>query len=64
MEQSADEFPLALTYRNLAVYWNSEHDMAKGSEYTQKVLDLDLRILTTSSLQQFSCRLPGAVKRP
>src|SRR5947207_6186859 len=41
MEQSADEFPLALTYRNLAVYWNSEHDMAKGSEYTQKALDLD-----------------------
>ena len=41
MEQSAEEFPLALTYRNLAVYWNSEHDMAKGSEYTQKALDLD-----------------------
>jgi tetratricopeptide (TPR) repeat protein len=41
MEQSAREFPLALTYRNLAVYWNSEHQMAKGSEYTQKALDLD-----------------------
>jgi tetratricopeptide (TPR) repeat protein len=41
MEQSADEFPLALTYRNLAVYWNSEHEMARGSEYTQKALDLD-----------------------
>jgi tetratricopeptide (TPR) repeat protein len=41
MEQSASEFPLALTYRNLAVYWNSEHQMAKGSEYTQKALDLD-----------------------
>jgi tetratricopeptide (TPR) repeat protein len=41
MEQSAEEFPLALTYRNLAVYWNSEHDLAKGSEYTQKALDLD-----------------------
>jgi tetratricopeptide (TPR) repeat protein len=41
MEQAADEFPLALTYRNLAVYWNSEHEMAKGSEYTQKALDLD-----------------------
>lgn len=41
MEQSAEEFPLTLTYRNLAVYWNSEHDMAKGSEYTQKALDLD-----------------------
>jgi tetratricopeptide (TPR) repeat protein len=43
MEKSADEFPLALTYRNLAVYWNSEHEMAKGSEYTQKALDLDPR---------------------
>jgi tetratricopeptide (TPR) repeat protein len=41
MERSAEEFPLALTYRNLAVYWNSEHDMAKGSEYTQKALALD-----------------------
>jgi tetratricopeptide (TPR) repeat protein len=41
MEKSAEEFPLALTYRNLAVYWNSEHEMAKGSEYTQKALDLD-----------------------
>lgn len=41
IERSAEEFPLALTYRNLAVYWNSEHDMAKGSEYTQKALDLD-----------------------
>ncbi|MDQ2920044.1 MAG: tetratricopeptide repeat protein [Acidobacteriota bacterium] len=41
MEQSSEEFPLALTYRNLAVYWNSEHDMVKGSEYTQKALDLD-----------------------
>lgn len=41
MEQAADVFPLALTYRNLAVYWNSEHEMAKGSEYTQKALALD-----------------------
>src|SRR5258707_8085833 len=31
MEQSAHEFPLALTYRNLAVYCNSEQVMAKGS---------------------------------
>ncbi len=41
MERSAEEFPLALTYRNLAVYWNSEHDLKKGNEYTQKALDLD-----------------------
>jgi tetratricopeptide (TPR) repeat protein len=41
MEQSVAEYPLALAYRNLAVYWNSEHDMVKGSEYTQKALAMD-----------------------
>jgi tetratricopeptide (TPR) repeat protein len=41
MEQSIAEFPLPLTYRNLAVYWNSEGDPAKGNEYTQKALALD-----------------------
>ncbi|MEP6707210.1 MAG: tetratricopeptide repeat protein [Pyrinomonadaceae bacterium] len=41
MEQSVAEYPLALAYRNLAVYWNSEGDMAKGSDYTQKALALD-----------------------
>jgi tetratricopeptide (TPR) repeat protein len=41
MEQSADVYPLALTYRNLAVYWNSEYDFKKGSDYTEKALALD-----------------------
>lgn len=41
MEQSVAEFPLALAYRNLAVYWNSEGDLVKGSAYTQKALALD-----------------------
>lgn len=41
MEQAVDEFPLALTYRNLAVYWNSEGDLAQGNEYTKKALALD-----------------------
>ena len=41
MEQSAEEFPLALTYRNLAVYWHSEGDLAQGNSYTQKALALD-----------------------
>src|SRR5436309_11133086 len=41
MEQAVEEFPLALAYRNLAVYWNSENDPAKGNEYTQKALALD-----------------------
>lgn len=41
MEESAAEFPLALTYRNLAVYWNSEGDLVQGNAYTQKALDLD-----------------------
>ena len=41
MEESIQEFPLALTYRNLAVYWNSEGDPAKGNAYTEKALALD-----------------------
>ena len=41
MEDSVKEFPLALAYRNLAVYWNSEHDLVKGDEYTKKALALD-----------------------
>jgi tetratricopeptide (TPR) repeat protein len=41
MEQSVEIYPLALTYRNLAVYWNSEGDQVKGNEYTQKALAVD-----------------------
>jgi tetratricopeptide (TPR) repeat protein len=41
MEQSVEEFPIALAYRNLAVYWNSEGDPAKGNEYTKQALALD-----------------------
>ncbi len=41
MEQSVAEFPLALAYRNLAVYWNSEGDLVQGKSYTQKALALD-----------------------
>jgi tetratricopeptide (TPR) repeat protein len=41
MEQSVGEFPLALAYRNLAVYWNSEGDLEQGNAYTQKALALD-----------------------
>lgn len=41
MEESVAEFPLALALRNLAVYWNSEHDLAKGDEYTKKALALE-----------------------
>ena len=41
MEESVAEFPLALAYRNLAVYWNSEHDLVKGDEYTKKALALE-----------------------
>jgi tetratricopeptide (TPR) repeat protein len=41
MEQAAEEFPLALTYRNLAVYWHSEGDLSQGNAYTQKALALD-----------------------
>jgi tetratricopeptide (TPR) repeat protein len=43
MEQSVAEFPLALAYRNLAVYWNSEGDLEQGNAYTQKALALDTK---------------------
>ncbi len=41
MEQSVQEFPLALAYRNLAVYWNSEGDNVKAVGFTQQALALD-----------------------
>jgi tetratricopeptide (TPR) repeat protein len=41
MEASVKEYPLALAYRNLAVYWNSEGDKAKADEYTRQSLALD-----------------------
>ncbi|HEY6307029.1 MAG TPA: tetratricopeptide repeat protein, partial [Candidatus Angelobacter sp.] len=41
MEASVREYPLALAYRNLAVYWNSEGDTAKADFYTQEALKLD-----------------------
>jgi tetratricopeptide (TPR) repeat protein len=40
MEASVREYPLALAYRNLAVYWNSEGDRAKADYYTQEALKL------------------------
>jgi tetratricopeptide (TPR) repeat protein len=41
MEASVHEYPLALAYRNLAVYWNSEGDTAKADFYTKEALKLD-----------------------
>jgi len=41
MERAVEEFPLALAYRNLAVYWNSEGQPAKANAYTQQALALD-----------------------
>jgi tetratricopeptide (TPR) repeat protein len=41
MEQSVEEYPLALAYRNLAVYWNSEGDLKQANEYTKKALARD-----------------------
>lgn len=41
MEASVQEYPLALAYRNLAVYWNSEGDRAKADHYTQEAMKLD-----------------------
>jgi len=41
MEDSVREYPIALAYRNLAVYWNSEGDNAKAKQYTDLALALD-----------------------
>jgi tetratricopeptide (TPR) repeat protein len=41
MEDSVKAYPLALAYRNLAVYWNSEGDAAKTDYYVQKALALE-----------------------
>jgi tetratricopeptide (TPR) repeat protein len=41
MEESVETYPIALAYRNLAVYWNSEYDVAKGTYYTEKALEMD-----------------------
>src|SRR5438445_2091849 len=41
MEDSVREFPLALAYRNLAVYWNSEGDTAKADDYTREATRID-----------------------
>ena len=41
MEESVETYPIALAYRNLAVYWNSEYDVAKGTYYTEQALAMD-----------------------
>jgi len=41
MEESVNVYPLALAYRNLAVYWNSEGDQAKAGMYTRKAMELE-----------------------
>jgi len=40
-ERSIDSYPLALAYRNLAVFWNSEKETEKAWSYTQKALALE-----------------------
>ena len=40
-EESIAEYPLALTYRNLAVFWNSEDHREKAYGYVQKALALE-----------------------
>ena len=41
MEDSVREYPLALAYRNLAVYWNSEGDAVKADTYTREATKID-----------------------
>jgi tetratricopeptide (TPR) repeat protein len=41
METAVKTYPLPLTYRNLAVYWNSEGDRVKTGRYVEQALALD-----------------------
>jgi tetratricopeptide (TPR) repeat protein len=41
IEQSVAAYPLALAYRNLAVYWNTEGQVAKAQGYAEQALALD-----------------------
>jgi tetratricopeptide (TPR) repeat protein len=41
MEQAVETYPLALAYRNLSVYWNSEGNAEKAGEYVEKALAID-----------------------
>src|SRR5207248_690796 len=41
MEKSVETYPLALAYRNLSVYWNSEGDAAKTDRYVHEALALE-----------------------
>lgn len=40
-DESLRAYPLALTYRNLAVYWNSEKQTEKAYGYVKKAMELD-----------------------
>lgn len=40
-EQSLAAYPLALTYRNLAVFWNSEKNADKAREFVRKAIELE-----------------------
>jgi len=40
MERSVETYPLALAYRNIAVYWNSEGDAAKTDRNVREALAL------------------------
>ena len=40
-ERSIAAYPLALTYRNMAVFWNSEGEREKAAGFTRKALALD-----------------------
>jgi len=40
-EKSVATYPLALTYRNMAVYWNSEGEREKAMGFVQRAMALD-----------------------
>lgn len=66
MEESVSVYPLAITYRNLAVYWNSEGDFTKAHQYTQEALKLDpndpFNVIFAAVLESDSGHMDEALK--
>ena len=66
LEQSVATYPLALAYRNLAVYWNSEGDVKKMGQYVDEALRLDphdpFNVVFAAVFKATSGRLDEALK--
>jgi len=63
MEQSVAEYPLALAYRNLAVYWNSKAISSRATSIRRRRSHWIPKILTTSSSRRSSWPPPDIVTK-